>query len=138
MPEAGRSGYRSGQEAMQNLRGVSEAAKAASDELAGHSLTTAAAAASARLGDMRLALGPAAEAGVNLAQEFRGAAADLPLGGPSPAVIAGPQGRGGDIHIHFDGPTYGLDNLDERIRQGATRASAQLYPRVQYGWSGAG
>jgi hypothetical protein len=141
LPEAGRSSYRSGQEAMQNLRGVSEAAKAASDELAGHSLTTAAAAASARLGDMRQALGPAAAAGINLAREFEGAATVLPESILAPTITtverAGTRAGVAEVHIHFDGPTYGLNDLDERIRQGAVRASAQLYPRIQYGWTGA-
>lgn len=136
--EAAGAGYQRGRQAVDSLTRLGQAAAQASDELAGHSLTTAAAAASAQLGDMRQTLRPAAEAGINLARGLQGAAAELPASQLSPALVTGQQRLGGDIHIHFDGPTYGLDNLDERIRQGATRASAQLYPRVQYGWSGVG
>ena len=50
---------------------------------------------------------------------------------------AGTRAGVAEVHIHFDGPTYGLNDLDERIRQGAVRASAQMYPRIQYGWTGA-
>lgn len=56
------------------------------------------------------------------------------------AAAAGQQAgrRSVEVHNHFEGPTYGVQDLDEKIRRGATRAQSQTYGQTQYGWSGAG
>lgn len=42
-----------------------------------------------------------------------------------------------EVHNHFEGPTYGVEDLDAKIERTSMRAGQRVYSQTQYGWSGA-
>jgi hypothetical protein len=55
------------------------------------------------------------------------------------AAVAGQRAgqKSVEVHNHFEGPTYGVEDLDAKIERTSMRAGQRVYSQTQYGWSGA-